>query len=261
MHRLAALFVVIVSATTAPLAAKDWAGVARRRPPGGLDGYRRPRQVPRGRTDPRLARADRGRLRGPLRGGRPRLRDRRPARGPAQHGGGRAPARPRRGNRRRPLDPRVGHQLRRAAAHLRDRPARHADRGRRPRLRRRRHGQPAGAARGGRQRAVADGLRPRLQRRHPLVGHLGRAARGRRPAHQSRRRRARRQGRRLRQADRRGPLAGALLRLGAGLHGADPDRRGRHPAAHRLAPARDQLARPPRPAPSTGRSPTSSTWA
>ena len=61
--------------------------------------------------------------------------------------------------------------------------ARHADRRRRPGLRARGDGQPAGARRRRRPGPVAAGLRPGLLRLGSIVGHQRRAAGGRRPAH------------------------------------------------------------------------------
>ena len=113
-------------------ARRGLARVAGRGPARRLDRERHRRGVPRGGPDRCLARADSWRLRGSGGGGRTRVRDRRAAPRPAQHRRGRAHPRARRGDGRRPLDPRVGDQLRRPAARLRDRAARDADRRRGP---------------------------------------------------------------------------------------------------------------------------------
>ena len=82
-----------------------------------------------------------------------------------------------------------------AAADLRDRPARHADRRRRSRVRARRDGPSRRARRGDRTRDLAEGLRPGLRCVGAVVGNGRRAARRRRSSDRARRRRAEREGR------------------------------------------------------------------
>ena len=107
--------------------------------------------------------------------------------------------------------------LYRPAIDLCDRTARHADRGRRSRLRPRRHGTAAGAQRHQRTRRLAEGFRARLRGVGAVVGH-GRGAAGRwRSIDCARRRRAQREGDRVQQAHWSGNMAGAVLRLGARL--------------------------------------------
>ena len=74
----------------------------------------------------------------------------------------------------------------------------------------------------------------------PRLGHDQRAAGRRQPPDRHRRRRAGRKGDGVRQADRQGNLASAVLRLRAGLLSANPGR----PAAHHLASDGGDFARP-----------------
>ena len=81
-----------------------------------------------------------------------------------------------------PLDARMGDELQRPAARVRDRSACDADRRRRSRLRARRDGTSARARREERPGALAEGLRRRLQCLRADLGHGRRAARRRRSA-------------------------------------------------------------------------------
>ena len=139
----------------------------------------------------------------------------------------------------------MGGRLRGAPAAVRYRPARHADRGRRPGLRAGGHGAALRARRRHGRRPVVEGLCRRPRGRGPAVGDGRGAARRGRPADLPRRRRAGGEGDRVRQAHRRGGVARALVRLGPGLQRAHRLRRRRRPAAHRLASACDHVARSP----------------
>ena len=131
-----------------------------------------------------------------------------------------------------------------AVGELRGRSPGHPDRRRRPRLRRRRHWAAVLLRRRDRGGALAEGLHGRVRHERPGVGHRQRPARRRRPAPDRRRRRARRPGGGLRQADRRGALAGDRGRGRDRLRTADHLRGRRRPPAHRLASAGPRVAGP-----------------
>ena len=251
----ASLLAVIVALTAvAGLSAKDWPqwrGEERRgvwTETGILEAF------PRYGAHREVAGPRQRRLRRPRRGRRPRLRARLCRDRAADHGRHRAAARARRGDRRGALVARVDHHLPDAHVHLRHRPPRHPHRRRRPGLRDgvdRAHPVPGGGDGG---RRLGEGHRRRVRHQHPHLGHVQRAAHRRRPRDLPGGRRARRPGDGVRQAHRRRGVAGPRDPDGDGLQPAPDHRGGRGAPAHRLASPRPLLARPPRPARSTGRS-------
>ena len=197
-------------------------------------------------------------LRGPGGRQRTRLRDRlRRDEAPARH---RARAGARREDGKDSLDAGVGGRLPRHV--VRTRPARDADGRRRSRLLRGRRRQAVLPERRHRRGRLEEGLRRRLRRRPREMGMglgvLERAARRRRAPDRARRRPARRQGRRVRQADGQGAVARAVVRVGARRRAADHHQRRRHAAADHLVSRRGRVARSRRPAKCIGSSRTRS---
>ena len=121
-------------------------------------------------------------------------------------------------------------------------------------------GQAARARREERPRALAEGLRQGLQCLGPDLGHGRRAAGRRRSADLPRRRRARRQGDRPRQAHGRGNLARAVVGHRARLQPADHHRGGRRAAARSSSIPRASARSIPRPARCSGKSSTACRW-
>ena len=225
-----------------PARGRGLARVARAGASRRLERIRRHRHLPFRRPARPLADADPRGLRRARRRGRPRLRHRfTPHQGQP---GDRARRRHRRTERAHPLDARMGDELQRPAARVRDRSACDADRRRRSRVRARRDGTSRRARREERPGALGKRLRRRLQCLRADLGHGRRAPRRRRSPDLPRRRRARRQGDRPRQAHRQGDLARAVVEHRARLQPADHHQRRRRAAADPLSSRGLQFARP-----------------
>ena len=159
-----------------------------------------------------------------------------------RHGRHGARAGPRRADGRRPLDVRMAGRLPEPAALLRHGTARHADGGRRLRVRCRRRGDAPVPGGGDGRGDLAARHRRGIRHHGAGLGYVELTARRRRPRHLHRWGRTGRARRRVRHRDRRRGLAGDRCRDGNGIRPARHLRGGRRPTAHHLAPGGRGLA-------------------